>query len=100
MRTKIKTTHEEQYSDGSRTLGMLYNYCVDLDGKTTFGESFPYIYKAGNYIFFNTMVDMIDYLLYGESKMKRAYLTEAEFDAMYDIEFIEGKFTEKLEWII
>jgi hypothetical protein len=44
------------------------------------------------------MVDMFDYILYGEDKMKRAYMTEEEFDRYYDAEFIEGAFTEKLKW--
>ena len=96
MKTYLKTVHEEQYSDGSRTLGILLNY--DDNG---FQESFPYIYHQKNtmYIFFNTMVDLFDYILYGESKMKRAYMAEIEFDKLYDIDFLTGKFGAELTWV-
>jgi hypothetical protein len=100
MHTYITTAHEEQYSDGSRTLGMLLNY--EINGEENGGEmgnkeSFVYIYREGMYIFFNTMVDLFDYLLYGEDKMKRAYMTEEEFDTHYDNP-IDGKFSDKLKW--
>jgi hypothetical protein len=96
MYTYITTTHEEQYSDGSRTLGMLSNYAIN-DDKIDKINSFAYIYRESMYIFFNTMVDMFDYLLYGEDKMKRAYMTEEEFDTYYDNP-IDGNFNEKLKW--
>ena len=96
MKTKIKTVHEEQYSDKSRTLGVLLNYSTeDINWK----DSFVYYYKDGMYIFFNTMIEMIDYLLYGEKKMKRAYMSEEEFDVYYDAENINGDFNEKLKWV-
>ncbi len=97
MKTHIKTAHEEEYSDKSRTLGVLLNFSseVEHDG---WKESFVYIYREGTYIFFNTIVDMIDYLLYGDNKMKRAYMTEKDFDGYYDADFIEGPFSEKLKW--
>jgi hypothetical protein len=100
MKTYLKTVHAEEYSDGSKTLGILLNY--DDDG---FQESFPYIYNQKNtmYIFFNTIIDMMDYLLYGEmhgeSKMKRAYMEEIEFDKLYDIDFLNGIFKENLSWV-
>jgi hypothetical protein len=96
MKTYLKTVHAEEYSDGSRTLGILLNY--DDDG---FQESFPYIYHRKNtmYIFFNTMVDLFDYILYGESKMKRAYMEETEFDKLYDADFINDKFNGELTWV-
>jgi hypothetical protein len=95
MKTNIKTIHEEEYSDKSRTLGILLNYSIEDNWK----ESFIYIYRDGMYIFFNTMVDMIDYLLYGESKMKRAYMDEKTFDSYYDASYVEGKFTDNLKWL-
>jgi len=96
MVTYLKTAHEEQYSDGSKTLGVLVNF----DEDENFKESFVYIFNHKNamYIFFNTMVDMFDYILYGEDKMKRAYMEEQEFDELYDEDSIEGTFTEKLTW--
>ena len=44
------------------------------------------------------MIDMIDYLLYGDKKIKTAYMNEEDFDEYYDAEFIEGVFAEKLKW--
>jgi hypothetical protein len=100
MKTKLITLHEEQYTDGSKTLGVLINYS-DSNNSTTlfdFKESFTYIYKEGMYIFFNTMIDLIDYLLYGEKEMKRAYMEETVFDKYYGSIEIEGKFTDILTW--
>jgi len=97
MKTHIKSIHEEEYSDKSRTLGVLLNFSSEIEHEG-WKDSFIFIYRDGMYIFFNTMVDMIDYLLYGESKMKRAYMPEDEFDKYYDADFIEGKFTEILKW--
>jgi hypothetical protein len=51
------------------------------------------------YIFFDTIIEMLDYLLYGEVKMKRAYIEEQDFDELYDAHDIDGKFGEKLSWI-
>lgn len=96
MKTNIKTIHEEEYSDKSNTLGILINFSTE---DVKWKESFLYIYRNNTYIFFNTMIDMMDYLLYGEVKMKRAYLEEVEFDKYYDDEFIDGTFNEKLKWI-
>ena len=95
MKTVIKTVHEEEYSDGSRTLGMLYNYSVD---DSDFSDSFPYIYHKGTYVFFKTMIDLFDYLLYGNKNtdVERSYLTEEEFDNIYDSE-IKGSFAEIIE---
>ena len=95
MRSKLKTAHEEEYSDKSRVLGVLINHSIDDIWK----ESFTYIYKEGMYIFFDTIIDMIDYLLYGEVKMKRAYMEETEFDKLYDAEYIDGSFREQLKWV-
>ena len=94
MKTRIQTAHEETYSDNTRTLGILTNY----SNEDNFKESFAYIYKSGMYIFFDTIIEMMDYLLYGESKMKRAYMEEVEFDKLFDSPYINGTFTEQLEW--
>lgn len=96
MKTLITTAHEEAYSDGSRTLGILLNYSESDD----FKESFVYIYHNGNYVFFNTMIDMMNYLLFGnrDNKIRRAYMKENDFDALYDAEYITGKFGDYLIW--
>lgn len=94
MKTIIKTVHNEEYSDGSRTLGVLYNYSNDGD----WSDSFIFIYKKGMYIFFSTIIDMADYLLYSDPKTKRAYMEEKEFDEYYDADYIDGKFTDILKW--
>lgn len=94
MRTKIKTIHEEEYSDNSRTLGVLHNYSIDDD----WYDTLFYIYSKSAYIFFNTIMDKMSYQLTGEKDMKRAYLREDKFDEYYDSEFINGSFREQLEW--
>lgn len=93
MLTRIKTVHSEEYSDGSRTIGLLLNYSSTQE----WSESLVYIYRNGTYIFFEVIIDMIDYLLYGEKKMKRAYMEEEEFDNYYDNN-INGKFSDILKW--
>ena len=101
LRTTIITAHEEQYSDNARTLGVLMNQDYD-ESATPFKDSFAYIFKTERkmYIFFNTMVDMFDYLFYGndEHTITCAYMSEADFDKLYDMEYIRGSFKEKLTW--
>ena len=94
MKTKIKAIHEEQYGDGGRILGVLQNY--ELDGD--FKESFIYTYNDGMYIFFNTIVEMNEFLLYGDTNIKRAYIKESEFDFLYD-NGVEDKFVDTLKWV-
>jgi len=50
------------------------------------------------YIFFETIIDMIDYILYGEKKMKRAYLSEIDFDELYDSD-LDDTFDKKIRWV-
>lgn len=99
MYTHITTAHEEETTqqDKKKIIGVLFNYSSDVEHEG-WKESFVYIYKEGMYIFFNTIIEMIDYLLYGEAKMKRAYMEEQEFDELYDA-VIDGKFGDKLTWI-
>jgi hypothetical protein len=98
MKTKLKSIHEEQYSDGTKTLGVLYNYSAEDDN---WKDSFIYIFNHDrkSYIFFNTMIDMLDYMLYDNKKVKRAYMNEDEFDKHYDSEFINDPFTNVLIWV-
>ena len=95
MKTIITTAHEEEYSNKSKTLGVLLN--LDLDGKRV--DSLLYIYNKGMYIFFNTIMDMNDYLLYGDTKTKRAYISEEDYDLYYDTNSIDGLFSENLTWL-
>lgn len=95
MKTKLKTVHEESYSDNSRTIGILLNYSLDVANKDV---SYVYIYRDNMYIIFDTIIDTIDYLLYGEKKMKRSYLPENEFDSFYDADYIEGELNDYLTW--
>jgi hypothetical protein len=95
MKTFISTAHEEEYSNKSRTLGVLLNF--DENHKRI--DSLVYIYREGMYIFFNTIMEMNDYLLYGESKGKKAYLSEEDFDVIWDLPYIEGKFEDQLIWV-
>lgn len=96
MKTYIKTAHEEEYNDGkSRTIGILLN----TDGNNERVDSLVYIFHDGMYIFFNTIMDMNTYQLYGKfSKVERAYITETDFDTYYDSPFINEKFADHLEW--
>jgi len=97
MKTFIKTAHEEEYSNKSNALGVLLN--VDEDGNRV--DSLLYIYRENRklYIFFNTITDMNEFLLYGDGKMRRAYLSEEEFDNIYDLGYLEGKISEHLTWV-
>jgi hypothetical protein len=94
MKTFIRTAHEEEYSNKSRTLGVLL--IVDKNFKRV--DSLIYIYREGMYIFFNTIMEMNDYLLYGETKAKRAYISEEDFDKLYDAPYIDGNFIDHLTW--
>lgn len=93
--SKIQTIHEESMADSDNIIGILINeYDQELRP-----DSFIYIYKASThmYIFFNTMVEMIDYYFYGNDRCKRAYLKETTFDDMYG-RILDGKFRDLLEW--
>jgi hypothetical protein len=98
MKTKIKTVHEEYYSDNTKVIGILFNYSIE--GKE-WNDSNPYIFIMDTkiYIFFEKIIDVIDYLLYGENRMKRAYLSEFDFDKFYESKSIDGSFSDKLEWL-
>jgi hypothetical protein len=100
MKTRIKTAHEEETTqqDKKRIIGVLFNYSYELEHEN-WKESFVYIYKEGMYIFFDTIIEMLDYLLYGDTKMNRAYMEEQEFDEYYDAHDIDGSFGEKLSWL-
>lgn len=95
MKTKLKQIHEEQYSDNSRCIGVILNYSITCDWK----ESFVFVYRDNVYIIFNTIIELIDYLLYAEKKMNRAYINESDFDDLFDSEYIDDKFTNKLKWV-
>jgi hypothetical protein len=96
MKTQIKTIHEEEYStETKRIIGVLYNYSVEVNND--WQDSLIYIYRDGIYIFFETLIEMLDYLMYAEKKVKRAYLEESEFDKYYD-SIIDDSFTKKLKW--
>lgn len=99
MKTNIKEIHTESFSDGSRTLGILFNYSNE---DNNFKESLVYAFRnteeGGIYVFYETMFDMWTFLLHGDNKMKRAYMRENEFDEIFDAPYIEGRFSEKLIW--
>ena len=93
-KTYLLTSHEEAYSDSTYTIGVLLNH--DEDGNRV--DSLIYLYRDTAYIFFNTIIDMIDYLVFNDKKIKRAYLLEQEFDKYYD-KAINGKFADNLKWV-
>lgn len=96
----IITAHEEHYSDG-RVIGIILN--LDLDNNMERIDSFPYIFRESDdgsrYIFFETIANMNDYMLYGDRKVKRAYMTEDTFDMFYDSDEIIGVFSDYLKWL-
>jgi len=97
----IKTAHEESYSDG-RTIGVLTNYRVFGDNDIVRKyDSHIYFFResdgVGMYIFFETIMEMNDYLLYGSKKVKRAYMKEDMFDDLFD-NGVEGEFGDHLKW--
>ena len=92
--TYLLTAHEEQYSDSSYTIGIVLNH--DSEGNRV--DSLAYLYRDGIYIFFNTIIALIDYLVYDDNTSLRAYLRENKYDEYYDSP-IEGLFSEHLEWV-
>lgn len=90
-------SHEESYSDG-RTLGVLVNY--DLDRNMEKIDSFIYLFReeSKTYVFFESIVDMNDYILYGDKRVKKAYLKEDDFDKIIDND-LRGKLNNILKWI-
>lgn len=98
MKTRLKTAHEEEYSFGeiNKIFGVLLNYSDEDNWK----DSYIYVFnpKSARYTFFNTIVDMINSQLYGDEKIKRAYMDELEFDEYFDSP-MEGTFKEKLNWV-
>jgi hypothetical protein len=91
MVSKIKTIHEEYFDD--RSIGVLLN---TVDEKQ---ETFIFLFKNKRYIFFDTIIDMFNYTLYGEkNKLKRAYMDEETFDELYDKDNIDKSFNEYLNW--
>ena len=100
MKTQLQSIHEETYSDGSKTLGVLLNYNEDQ----TFKESFTFIFNNEKkmYIFFSTIVDMIDYLMYGEMQGKTKIRVKATIHktgpkAQMAVEGMQYGFTQQLE---
>ncbi len=96
MVTKLKTVHEEEYSDNTFTIGVLLNYSDAGD----FKESLIYVFnnKTKIYIFFDTIIDAVDYLMWGQlCVVNRAYMEENDFDEYYD-NAINGKFSAVLAW--
>lgn len=98
MKTKIITAHEEEFSSenvSKKIIGVLTN--LNENGYRI--DSFPYIFNESNntYIFFNTIIDLNDYLLYGDMKTKRSYMKESKFDDFYD-NGVVGMFSEYLNW--
>ena len=87
------TGHEESYTDNSMAIGVM----VNMDENHQRVDSFLFMFKNKTYTFFNTIFDLNDFLLYQDSKTKRAYMKEEIFDLLYDNP-IEGKFEDHLTW--
>ena len=100
MTTHVKEIHNEQFSDGRYTIGIILNYSseVQFEGwKETFVYSFEH--ERNMYTFYETIFDMLNYLLYHEDKKKRAFMTDEEFESYCDAPEIDGKFSDRLKWV-
>lgn len=97
MTTHIREIHNEQFSDGRYTIGILLNE----DDDRTWKETFAYVYEheRNMYTFYETIFDMLNFLLYREDKMKRAYMSDEEFEGFCDAPHIEGKFSDNFKWV-
>lgn len=99
MKTHIKEIHNEQFSDGRYTIGIVLNYSSEIQHegwKETFAYAFDHERKT--YSFYNTIFDMLNALLYHEDK-KRAIMTDEEFETFCDSQYINGKFSDHLIWV-
>jgi len=99
----IKTTHEEEYSPNRFWIGTLTNF----NDKYERIDSFTYLFRKeqgeefGIYIFFHTIVKLMEYILYKDDGTQRTYMKEEEFDKLYDqTPGIDGKFEDHLDWLI
>ena len=103
MRAKLKTAHEEEIVQDNKKyiIGVLTIFDEEFNRRL---DSFVYYYNENNtlknegvYIFFNSFIDLMNFLYYGERKIKRAYMIENEFDNYYDNGITE-RFEEILNW--
>ena len=101
MKTHIKIVHNEEISssENKKSIGVLLNFSSEPQ-HSGWKDSFVFIFnhKTLTYIFFNTIIDMIDYNFYGKLGVKCALMTEEEFDTYYDAQYINGAFSEHLKW--
>lgn len=98
MKTHITSIHEEQFSDNGRVLGIIVNHDNTLD-TFDFKDTFPFTFQNEIYIIFETMSALMEYLINGNNNPKRAYVSEEDFDELYDAEYIHGKFSDMITWI-
>jgi len=100
MKTKLKYIHNEeiQHSDTKKSIGVLLNYSIDESNEWNECLIYTFNHKTQIYVFFFTIFDMINFTYYGTQNVKCALLPENEFDNIYDSNYINGKFSELLEW--
>jgi hypothetical protein len=96
MKTHLKPIHNEAYSDKSMEIGVMLNYS---DEDPNWKDSLVYIYHDERYIFFETIYAMFNYMLNGAYGVKRALMSQEDFDKYDDAEYIDGTFSEKLAWV-
>lgn len=105
-RTYLKITHTEYLNDGVTEFGTILNFDGNYNTfnkdlqESDIKESFGYLFKGNTYIIFKSLADLFDFMIYGDKKTDRAYLTEEDFDKLYEENGFEGIFNEKLEWDI
>ncbi len=103
-KTYLKITHTEYLNDGISEFGTILNfdqnYIITNKSIMVTTESFGYLFKGDTYIIFKSLANLFDFMIYGDKKTNRAYLSEEDFDILYDEDGFEGTFNEKLEWEI
>jgi hypothetical protein len=100
MTTHIREIHNEKFSDGRYTIGILLNYSSEIEHegwKETF--AFVFEHERNMYTFYETIFDMLNFLLYREDKMKRAFMSDEEFEGYCDAPYIEDTFSSHLSWV-
>ena len=97
MTTHIREIHNEKFSDGRYTIGILLNENDDRTWKETF--AFVFEHERNMYTFYETIFDMLNFLLYREDKMKRAFMSDEEFEGYCDAQYIEDTFSSHLSWV-
>lgn len=90
---KIKSVHTEYYNNNTYSISVLLEY--DNNKKI---NSYILYYNNGIYTVFNTIYDCFKYDMYEDNNINRGYISEEDFDELYDNGF-EDNFISYVEWV-